>query len=72
MMRTTDKKQNDRSALVQTSIAAEGNNTDVEDNVITSVMSPQTGKLVNITADGDVAMDYTIDKKKLRWTKLNQ
>ena len=65
MMRTTDKKQNDRSALVQTSIAAEGNNTDVEDNVITSVMSPQTGKLVNITADGDVAMNYTMDEKEV-------
>lgn len=64
-MRTTDKKQNDKIVLVQTSADADRTNTDLEDNLITSVMSPQTGKLVNITADGDVAMNYAAGEKEV-------
>lgn len=63
-MRTTDKKQNYRGVLVQTCTVVDVINTDVEDNFVTSVMSPQTGKLVNITTDGDVAMNYaTVEKE---------
>ena len=60
MMRT-DKSKNDVLDIV----SEKDSNVDAEDNIITSIMSPQTGKLVSITADGDVAMNYATGEKEV-------
>ena len=57
----TDKSKNDVLDIV----SEKDSNVDAEDNIITSIMSPQTGKLVSITADGDVAMNYATGEKEV-------
>ena len=38
---------------------------DIENNVITTIISPHTGKVVNITNDVDEAMKFVDDEKQV-------
>lgn len=48
-----------------TSIADKESNIENDDNIITSIISPQTGKVINITTDVDEAMKYVANEEEI-------